>query len=182
MTPEDQAFFGDTPSAKEVRAKIEANKAQAAKATRWHYQPLAALPGDLSIRHPAGNRETLERLPIHEAKETLGTFIAMDGNQVHQYTALRTKILSWSKKVRGKPLSQSDSFQAIRFGLSKSLQYPLAASTMTLVQKYCSSQYFPHYAYHGRHQELSSTHLNRPWVAASRYYYSHGIFSTVGIP
>jgi hypothetical protein len=52
---------------------------------RWRYAWINETPGDLTIRDiPGTGRVDLNRLEVHEAKETLGVFIAMNGNQTAQ--------------------------------------------------------------------------------------------------
>ena len=100
------------------------------KDNRWHYRKMMSLPGKLTIRDSDGKACALERLDVHEARETLGTWIAMDGTQDAQYEALENKILSWGNKIRGQALSRTESFLSLRTSLSMSLQYPLAACTI----------------------------------------------------
>jgi hypothetical protein len=59
---------------------------------QWKYEKSIDTPGELTIRDVSGlNRVTLERLKVSEARETLGVFIAMDGNQHTQMAELLIK-------------------------------------------------------------------------------------------
>jgi hypothetical protein len=52
---------------------------------RWRYKRIDETPGNITIRDiPGTARVELERLDVHEARETLGVFIAMNGNQESQ--------------------------------------------------------------------------------------------------
>jgi hypothetical protein len=67
----------------------------------WQYAKIDETPGTITIRDIQGTgREELDRLEVHEARESLGVFIAMDGNLKAQTTALWEKAVKWADKVR----------------------------------------------------------------------------------
>ena len=102
----------------------------------WQYTTMADQPGDLRI-HRVGtspNPTMLTRLESSHAEETLGLWIAPDGNQHRQISALQTKIKRWCDKVRCGQLPISLAWLSLTSGLAKSLEYPLAATTLTLKQ------------------------------------------------
>jgi hypothetical protein len=58
----------------------------------WRYARKDKCPGELTIQHIDGfNPVELERLEVHEARETLGVFISTNGNQEAQTQELREK-------------------------------------------------------------------------------------------
>jgi hypothetical protein len=68
---------------------------------RWRYARIEETPGNITIRNiPGTDRVELERLKVQEARETLGVFIAMDGNQTAQTQALWEKATKWADQVR----------------------------------------------------------------------------------
>jgi exonuclease III len=102
----------------------------------WHYASIATRPGDLHI-HRVGTQPTptiLKRLEASQAEETLGLWIAPDGNQERQILALTSKIKRWCDKVRCGQLPISLAWLSLTSGLAKSLEYPLAATTLTMKQ------------------------------------------------
>ena len=60
----------------------------------WRYSTIDEQPGDLYVRGVSGVREHLSRLEPSEARETLGVFLAMDGNNDEQIRNLRKKELN----------------------------------------------------------------------------------------
>jgi hypothetical protein len=98
---------------------------------KWEYKTIAQLPGSLSMKDHQRNITLLERLEVGEARETLGLWIAMDGNQVQQVLALLKKKLEWANRVRTKQLKKTEAWLSLRLGIAKALQYPLAATNMS---------------------------------------------------
>ena len=58
---------------------------------QWKYATKDQQPGNLDVRGVSGTREHLSRLEPSQAKETLGVFLAMDGNNKAQIKHLRAK-------------------------------------------------------------------------------------------
>jgi hypothetical protein len=102
---------------------------------KWRYARLNETPASLTIRDiPGTGRVELERLDIHEAKETLGVFIAMNGNQKAQTQELWEKASLWADKVRTGKFTQAEAWFSLQFCIMKSLEYPLAATSLSKVQ------------------------------------------------
>ena len=55
---------------------------------QWTYSSKEQQPGELDVRRVSGQREHLLCLEPSEAKETLGVFLAMDGNNRTQVQQL----------------------------------------------------------------------------------------------
>jgi hypothetical protein len=67
---------------------------------RWQYTRLDETPGNITISDiPGTARVELERLDVQEARETLGVFIAMNGNQEAQTQELWDVATAWAEKV-----------------------------------------------------------------------------------
>ena len=102
---------------------------------RWRYARLDETPGNITIRGiPGTARVELERLDVHEAQETLGVFIAMNGNQESQTQELWEKATAWAEKVRSGRFSPAEAWFSIQFCIMKSLEYHLMATSLSKTQ------------------------------------------------
>jgi hypothetical protein len=104
---------------------------------QWHYDSIDDTPGSLTIRDVSGfNRVQLDRLEVSAARETLGVFIAMDGNQDTQVQALLQKTNLWADKVRSGRLTPTEAWFSLTFCMMKTLEYPLMATSLSHEQCY----------------------------------------------
>lgn len=101
------------------------------KKNRWHYNSILDTPHDLSVKDHNGNISKLERLEVSQAKETLGLWIAMDGNQDRQKMELIKKIDTWVAKIRTGLLTKTEARLSLKSGIAKSLDYPLTATMLS---------------------------------------------------
>jgi hypothetical protein len=101
---------------------------------KWMYKTIAEMPGEMTIKDHLRNDAILHRLEVTEARETLGLWIAMDGNQQQQVLALIMNVLVWTDKIRTKHLTKTEAWLSLRMGISKALQYPLAATSLSKIQ------------------------------------------------
>ncbi len=68
---------------------------------KWKYASIDDIPGDLTIRDTCGTkRVTLQRYNPEIAKETLGVFLAMDGNNREEILKLRAKTQEFADQIR----------------------------------------------------------------------------------
>jgi hypothetical protein len=58
------------------------------KKLNWEYKNITELPGSLILRDHLQQPITLRRMEVHQANETLGLWIAADGNQIAQMQVL----------------------------------------------------------------------------------------------
>jgi hypothetical protein len=99
---------------------------------KWKYVTKAELPGEISIRDTCGTqRVQLERVDPKEARETLGVFLSMDGNNKEQILQLRQKAEKWSECIRAGYLDREDAWYAINTTIMKSLEYPMMTTTIS---------------------------------------------------
>jgi hypothetical protein len=98
---------------------------------KWDYKTIAQSPGSLSIKDHHCINSRLDRLEVDEAQQTLGLWIAMNGNQKRQVLALIEKVLEWADKIRTKELTRTEAWLSLRMGIAKALQYPLTATNMS---------------------------------------------------
>ena len=104
--------------------------------TKWVYQSSQDAPGEISMRLPdSEDRATLTRKEAHEASETLGIFMAMDGNQKTQTEELRKKAVAWSDAYRTSTgLEHNDAWEGLLTTILSTFKYPATATTMTEAQ------------------------------------------------
>jgi hypothetical protein len=58
----------------------------------------------------------------------------MDGNQQQHVLALLAKVIAWADKIRTKHLTKTEAWLSLHMGISKALQYPLAATSLSKQQ------------------------------------------------
>jgi hypothetical protein len=93
----------------------------------WEYKTLQELPGSLTLRDHL-QLTTLRRMDVHQANETLGLWIAANGNQMAQIRAFRNIIGRWTGKIRTKQLTKVEAWLSLRMGVAKALRYPLTTT------------------------------------------------------
>ena len=89
------------------------------------------MPASIQMRDVSDERVTLTRLEPHEARETLGFFMAMDGSEQEQTTQLRSKTKDFANSLRISPLSRSEVWLAWKTSLERTLVYPMVAATLS---------------------------------------------------
>ena len=77
---------------------------------------------------------TQPKLEPTKAQETLGVYLAPDGNETKQIQHLQTKIAKWVENVRTKHISRHHAMLALQSTIYKTLEYPLPALTITKPQ------------------------------------------------
>ena len=102
---------------------------------RWRYTSIEDTPAKITIRDVSGlTRVELDRLEVFEARETLGVYIAMDGDQATQMEALVAITQRWADLVRSGKLTQAEAWFSLTFCIIKSLEYPLMATSLSQAQ------------------------------------------------
>lgn len=81
-------------------------------------------------------RQPIQRLDASVAAEVLGVFMAPDGNSKAMKKAMRGKAENWADRVRSGHVRVDEAWDILQATLTKSLQYPLTATTLT--EKDCS--------------------------------------------
>ena len=100
----------------------------------WKLLSSEQAPGDISIRSPSGRRVPIERVDPYMARKTLGIWTAPDGSMTAELQYLQEKVKNWVDKVRVRHLPHHLVWQSLRTGIFKTLEYPLAATTFSLLQ------------------------------------------------
>lgn len=102
---------------------------------QWEYCSLDDIDFTFSVKDCKEQRQTLPQFATDEALETLGVFLAPDGNNREQAKILRLKAEDWKEKIRVGHLDRSEAWRAIDYSILQSLRYPLPA--LTLTEKEC---------------------------------------------
>ena len=97
----------------------------------WHYITKDDLPGEIQVRDADGEIKTLPRLEPSEANETLGIYIAMDGNTRKQVEKLRHKAEDYAENVRTGFLTRDEAWHSLKSTIVKTLEYPMEAISLT---------------------------------------------------
>jgi hypothetical protein len=87
----------------------------------WEYKTINEPPGAFTLKDHSRTTIALTRLEAHKARETLGLWIAMDGNQTSQVPAIQKKIDNWADKIRTKQLTRTEAWISLRVGVSKAI-------------------------------------------------------------
>jgi hypothetical protein len=102
---------------------------------RWRYASMDETPGNITIQDTTGNgRVTLKRLEVQEARESLGVFIATNGNQNAQTRALQGKAVIWADRVCMGRFTHAKAWYSLQFCVMKALEYPLMATSPSKTQ------------------------------------------------
>jgi hypothetical protein len=107
------------------------------RAGKVQYKLLQEINSRFEVPNAEGTMTALRQLEASEASETLGVFLAPDGNNSAAKQALTEKALLWSEYIHKGHLSASDVMTAMDTTITPSLHYPLAA--LTLTEKECTS-------------------------------------------
>jgi hypothetical protein len=104
------------------------------KNNKWQYRSISNMPGNISVRDSDGMVKTLQRLEPHTAIETLGIYIAMDGNQQAKVLKLRKKAEEFSKYIRTGFIPRDEAWHSLNTTIMKTLERPMEALSMTRKQ------------------------------------------------
>ena len=99
---------------------------------KWHYMNKKSLPGKLWVRNYDGRKVQLNRLEPNEARETLGIFIAMDGDKSKQIDFLQQKARIYNEQLRTGAIEKRHAWYSYTASFSKILEYPMEAIDLSL--------------------------------------------------
>src|SRR5688572_7483768 len=92
-------------------------------------------PRDISVCSICGTqRHDLKRLPVTEARESLGVFLSIDGDNSAKIRKLRNKAEEFADAIRTSKLSHDDAWYALNSTILKTLEYPMIAINLTEAQ------------------------------------------------
>ena len=104
------------------------------KKMEWEYETIDETPGEISIQDPdgaPGDQKAITRLEVNQARETLGLWVAMNGDQTQQKQALKEKIEKWASKIKTKQLTTTEAWLSLQGGIAKGIGYPVAATCLS---------------------------------------------------
>ena len=81
------------------------------------------MEGEYTLTDKHGNRHPLKRLEVSTGSETLGVFIAMNGNQEAQIKSLTEKSKSFAAKMRTKQCDPNIAIYTYNASFIKSMEY-----------------------------------------------------------
>jgi hypothetical protein len=73
----------------------------------------------------------LDLLEVSEARKTLGVMMVPNCNSTAEYERLLGESQKWASQVKAGNLQNIDAWLALRSTISKTLEYPLNATTLT---------------------------------------------------
>ena len=128
----------------------------------YYFEKVEDMEHTLTVRNHEDTREELELVDAHVGKETLGMFLAPDGNMDSQFKALKKKVDKWTASIRTGIIPTVDAFRSISSTIMKTLEYTTCATTFS--RKECAKLVKPiHDA------ALPKSHICRTIPNAIRY-------------
>ena len=100
----------------------------------YRYATIDDTPGQLTVRDWDGIVKPIQRMEPTEAYETLGLWMAPDGNLDEQFDRLLTMVKQWSDRIRTSFLRKHDAAYALKVTVLKKIEYTLPALNLTKAQ------------------------------------------------
>jgi len=97
----------------------------------WRYAGIQDSPGELTVQDIAKTRKVIKWLEPHQAYETLGVFLAPDGNLEEQFQKMLTVANKWAENLRTGIISRNEAWLALQSTIMRTLVYPLPAIRLT---------------------------------------------------
>jgi hypothetical protein len=91
----------------------------------WRYAGIQGSPGDLYMNDISNNRKVIKRLEPNQAYETLGVFLAPDGNLDEQFQKMLNAATKWADNLRTGAINRNDVWLALQSTILRTLMYPL---------------------------------------------------------
>jgi hypothetical protein len=98
---------------------------------KWYYSPVSDTPTTLHMNDINDVRRVVRRIPTNHAEETLGVWIAPDGNTNTQVKKLLDKALQWADQMRTGVIRKDETWLALHSTIWRTLSYPLNAVNIT---------------------------------------------------
>jgi len=102
--------------------------------TTWEYASIHDCPGELLVNDISNQRKIITRIDACEAYETLGVFLAPDGNNEQQFKKMLSAATKWADGLRTGTISKNDVWIALQSTILRTLAYPLAALRLSKSQ------------------------------------------------
>ena len=98
---------------------------------QWAYVTKEDSPEILTLRTSKENRTVLRRLNPNESKETLGVYLAVDGNNNQTIKELKNKVIRFGDQIRTGNLNPNEAWYALNSTIMKTIEYQLPAITLS---------------------------------------------------
>jgi hypothetical protein len=98
------------------------------------YATIQDSPGELEADDISNQRKIIKRLETHQAYETLGVFLAPDGNLEAQFEKMRKAVVKWVDGLQTGKISRDEAWLALQSTILRTLYYPLPALRLTKPQ------------------------------------------------
>ncbi len=82
--------------------------------TTWEYATIQDCPGELQVKDILNQRKIITRMQAGEAYETLGVFLAPDGNNEQQFKKMLLAATKWADGLRTGNISKNDVWIALQ--------------------------------------------------------------------
>jgi hypothetical protein len=102
--------------------------------TSWSYVSTQNSPGEVHVNDIQNNRKAITRLEPHQAYETLGVFLAPDGNLDAQFQKMKSATIKWADSLRTGNIERTKVWIALQSTILRTLAYPLSALRLTRCQ------------------------------------------------
>lgn len=86
------------------------------------------------VNNISNNRKVITQLEPHQAYETIGVFLAPDGNLEAQFKKMRTVAIAWADGLRTGTITKDKVWLALHSTILCTLIYPLLAIRLTKAQ------------------------------------------------
>jgi hypothetical protein len=100
----------------------------------FKYAAIEDTPGQLTVKDWDGIVKPIQRMEPTEAYETLGLWMAPDGNLDEQFDRLLTMVKHWSDRIRTSYLRKHDAAYALKVTVLKKIEYALPALNLSKAQ------------------------------------------------
>ncbi len=100
----------------------------------WSYVSIQDSPGDLLVNDLHNNRKIITRLESGQAYETLGVFLAPDGNSRQQIDKMSAAVTNWTDHLRTGSLTKNEIWLALHSTILRTLTYPTPALRLSRIQ------------------------------------------------
>ena len=97
----------------------------------WEYVQKDDIEYEIAIPNLAGENEVVKLHNPDFAEETLGVFLAVDGNMRQEKEKLSKASSSWTRKIVCSGLFRNEVVMAITTTISRTWQYPISTTTFT---------------------------------------------------
>ena len=104
---------------------------------KWFYDNQTNTSPQMTVKLPNGERVPLSQKGPDKASEVLGIWLAPDGNNEKAEEVLTNISRKWADQLRTRPLPKTHAWLAMLSSVSKKLEYPLVA--LTLTESQCKS-------------------------------------------